>query len=276
MHETFGKSNRAIEHLEVFKEIYEFLRRENKLSDSEDCINSIFLNCFWFAYANVPHEMKRSVLELGTKYATETNLTGNEVIEKLKLKKYNLVVSKKKPSVKQKAAKFLFNFLKKISGRNLEALESVFRDGDPVPYDVHRAMASTRWVHDHENFYGIRRWKTIYDCTSEASELNWGLRDGISKEMFAEEECISKKMREGMEYRVLVSLGDVGSAVINGVVLSDERSIGSAIMFDGQTTVLVSINILPKRGIIEVFGRDLNGVDRSKNCKILKIENCPK
>jgi len=272
MYETFGKNKRAMEHLEVFEGIYDFLKNENNAPDSKDCISSIFLNCFWFAYLNVPNEMKQDVLKLGTKYVKEMNLTGNDVLDNLRYKRYSRVLSSQSRSGRQKLENFLFAALRKITGRNLEALKSTFIDTDPVQYDVHRAVASTRWVHDHENYYNIKRWKTVYDCNSEDLELNWGHKGGIKGGQTVRSEYISKLVR-GHECRVYISLWGVQSAVLDGVILTDDRAIFGTSIYDGVNVYTISVDIGPKAGTIRAysFGHK-NSKDYSENCRILKVE----
>jgi len=272
MCKTFGQTPRALEHLEIFKGIYEFLKSKDMISYHKDTVNSMFLNCFWFAYMHSPVKIRQKVLELGTEYVIEMDLTGNEVLDNLRLKRYNKINIRRNQNKKQKLMGFVLKVLKKISGKNLEALESTVWDGDPIPYDVSRAMASTKWVHDHENFYGIKRWSTIYDSGSEDPEMNWGFARGISGGNTVESIHVSNKLGKGMEYRALISLWGVETAIINSVILSDERSIGGTSMFDGKTIFTISLDVFPKKGFINVYGRGSNGVDYSKFCKIIRIE----
>lgn len=94
MAETFRKNNRSIEHLKIFPEIYEFGRTHDLWTCRKDTLNSMFLNCFWFAYWNAPPEMKIAVLELGTKEVRSMHLNGERVIDALNDKEYTVIDEK--------------------------------------------------------------------------------------------------------------------------------------------------------------------------------------
>ncbi len=83
MAETFKGSKRAIEHLLICPEIYRFADERGLWDNRRGLLNSLFLKCFWFAYQHVPVDMRKEVLELGTKEVREIGLAGNPVIDAL-------------------------------------------------------------------------------------------------------------------------------------------------------------------------------------------------
>ncbi len=83
MAETFKGYRRAIEHLLICPEIYRFAEEKGLWDNRRGLLNSLFLNCFWFAYRHVPEDMRERVLELGTKEVREIGLSGNPVIDAL-------------------------------------------------------------------------------------------------------------------------------------------------------------------------------------------------
>lgn len=275
MQETFSKegSPRAIEHLLIFKEICDFIQDHNLMADHRETINPIFLNCFWFAYLNVPLDMKRNVLKTGSKYVVKLDLSGDEVIENLKLKRYDLLDPTQSATIKMRILRYGFKLIKRLFNSDLQTFESLFNRYVPPAYDCSMTAATTRWVNDHENMFGIKRWISIYDCSSADPKLNWGYMDGIfggQEYMF---DAIKDSMHMGCEYRVLITLWGAEVAVLQGVILSDERSIAGTSIFDGVNAYAISMDIIPWEGKIRVYGQDiLHNLDYSTNCRILRIE----
>jgi len=91
MAETFRQNTRSIEHLKIFPDIFQFGEEHHLWDDRKDTLNSMFLNCFWFAYWNSPVEMRENVLKLATKEVKSMGLSGDPTIEALRNRQYNLV-----------------------------------------------------------------------------------------------------------------------------------------------------------------------------------------
>lgn len=59
----------SVEHLHVWKEIYDFMCRHNILEEDKDTLKKLFKLYFSYAYMLTPAEMTEEVLSLGRKYA---------------------------------------------------------------------------------------------------------------------------------------------------------------------------------------------------------------
>lgn len=273
MARTFKKSKRAEEHLEIFIKTYRDINGSNGWKGHDDVLESMFLNCFWFAYINVPNSRKINVLKKGTDYAKEIKISGGSVISDLREKKYDQVDPDKSYSVKHRLASVAIRTVGNIFGVNTDEFKSLFSVNSPFPDDSSKNIATTAWIRTHENRYGIKRWNYVYDANSDYSGLNWGTPGGIKGGSAQTYDMARIHIEKGGEYRILITLWGAETAVIEGIVLNTERTIMGTSIYDGNNLFAVSVDFIPKEGRITVYGYNITqSADCSKFCRILSIE----
>jgi len=276
MQQTFAGSPRAIEHLHVSKIIYDFLRNNGTYVQHEMSFNSIFLNCFWFAYQNADNKTKSKVLKEGTKMVKEMDLKGDNVFEILREKQYHKIDRSIVP-LKTKTIWWGMSVLRKLTGGgDMTPLESLFPEPisfKPGPTEICNKVPTTEWVFRHENACGIDRWWKVYDENSPDVRFNWGHRGGIIGGEDIEIEDLDQKIRLWGTYRALVSLDGEKTAFITGCVLDKEHTIWGTTIYDGVEAYCVSVEVKPIQGIIRIHAYGLKRKkDTSLKCKLLKID----
>ncbi len=275
MAETFKGNKRAIEHLQIFPEIYYFIRDRNLLGGRAVLLNALFLNCFWFSYLHVPDNLKKKVLRLGTKEVRELDLGGDPVIESLWRAEYNNVDARRTYTYRVRLYSRLIDKAESTFGGDLGSLRKMFYGTYRNSFDVSDSVATTEWVTRHETDLWIERWSVIFDPTSDQEFYNWGRRGGIKAyEVFEIPETRRCIFVKGTELKILVTIGDVETAVLHGTILDDHRSVWGNSFYDGESVFVISVDLCPDSKTIRARAKNTtSGEDVSENCKILRIES---
>jgi len=277
MQQTFAGSPRAIEHLYASQIIYDFLRKNNIYVQHEISFNSIFLNCFWFAYQNADKKTRPKVLKEGTKMVREMELKGDKVFETLKKKQYHKIDRTFIP-LKTKTIWWGMSFLRKLTGGgDMTPLESLFPEPisfKPGPTEICNKVPTTEWIFKHENACGIDRWWKVYDENSSDERFNWGHKGGIAGGEDVKVDDLDQKIRLWGTYRALISLDGEKTAFIMGCVLDKEYVVWGTTIYDGIEAHCVSVEVRPLQGTIRIHAYGMKRKkDTSLNCKLLKIDN---
>lgn len=275
MAETFKGNKRAIEHLQIFPEIFYFAKERNLLAERVDLFNSLFLNCFWFAYLHVPGYMKKKVLKLGSKEVRELRLGGNPSIESLGRREYFKVDSHLSYSLKMRLSSRLINKAERTVGGDFKSLRKMFFGTYRDSFDISDSVATTEWVARHETDFWIERWSVIYDPNSYLEFYNWNRIGGIGgNEVFEIPETRKSVFVEGTELKILVTIGGVETTVLQGTILGDSRTVWGNSFYDGESVFVISVDLCSDLKMIQVRAKNMtSGEDVSKLGKILRIES---
>ena len=272
MQSTFSGSRRAIEHLRVFDGILRYYESCGLMSNMElRTLDSMFLNCFWFAYGNSPQKLKMKVLREASCIA-DRMISSDRIITALKQRRYDKVDTRKAYSAKVRMLSRILGWAERSVGGDFSTARKMVYGTYRNPNDWSYSVATTDWVQRHESQYNIAKWETVYDSNSSDPWLNWGHKGGL----FGGEVIYSPRIKElltcGCEYRVEMSLWGVESAVLRGKVIHQSCSIVGNSFFDGHNEFIISARFEPQNSTVQVLAVDWNRVDYSKNCRILTIE----
>lgn len=275
MAKTFKGSSRAIEHLLIFPEIYDFAEERGLWKGREGTLNSLFLNCFWFAYMNVPGSMKKKVLRLGTKEVRNMDLGGDPVIDALRNAKYDRVDTHKSYSCRIRLFSQIVSMAERAVGGDFRTLRKMFFGTYRNSSDASDSVATTEWVARHENDLWMERWSVIYDSDSRSEFLNWNRPGGIAGgEEFRIPDARRSVFVKGTELKILVTLYGAETAVMQGPIIGDSRAIWGNSFYDGKSIFVVSADMCPDSGIIRARAANAKtGEDVSGHCRILRIES---
>lgn len=268
MSETFNGSARAIEHLEIFDGVYRYMALNGLVDDHTQTLKSMFLNCFWFAYQNVPENQKKKVLRAGMDCVKNTELSGDDVIDALRNGEFYRINEFRQMNI---FAKIMFKMMyatERLTKCNFSTLRKMLRNVDRPPHDQTNAAATTSWINAHEDLYCMERWKVLYDANWADSKMAGGLTSSEPIPM----DILSDPIQKGCEYRILITLWGVESAMVQGSVHSD-RVIWSASFFDGASVFFASMDCDLCNNLLRVRAINIrDNCDCSKACKVLRIE----
>ena len=272
MANTFAGSPRALEHLDVADLIFASFKESGYFDSHHSLCNSMFLNCFWFAYLNTLPKYKRKAMDKARAIADKYNLTGHHDIDNLRCGRYDLVDIHKNYSFKSRLAAKFVHFVERQSGMSLNNIIRCAY-GDRVHFnDNSSAIATTQWVQEHEKNMCMTRWWVAYDSSFPNPEVHRGMQDGISGKIVCPD--LTKWMVPGRRFRFFVTLFEKESVIIEAVVPSKERFITGTVINNGVEIHYVTVDCDMTLGTVSVFAKtacDI-GVD-FKNCKLYRIEH---
>ena len=272
MAKTFGGNQRAIEHLMIFPDIYAFNSNTDTLKEST--INSMFLNCFWFAYLNVPYDKKKKVMKLGTKIVRKFNLKNDIVIDALSNKEYAVVDTHMDYTFGNRFLVSILGIVERKIGGDFSSLKKMIYGTKREYTDSSDSVATTEWVNQHEQEYWIEKWGRVYDSYSKSSDLNWNQPCGLVGRDIRIPDQKKIAFTKGTELKIELSLWNTEVATVRGTILNEDRTIWGTSIFDGSTLFNISVDLHDSHSLLTVYAvseKDL--CDYSKDCKILRIES---
>ena len=272
MANTFAGSPRSLEHLDVADLIFARFRECGYFDSHRDLCDSMFLNCFWFAYLNTLPKYKRKAMDKARAIADKYDLKGHVDIDNLRSGRYDLVDNRKNYSSKSRLAAKFVHFVEKQSGVSLNNIIR-YAYGDRVHFnDNSSAIATTQWVQEHEKNLCMTRWWVAYDSSFPNPEVHRGMQEGISGIIVCPD--LTKWMVPGRRFRFFVTLFDEESVIIEAVVPSKERFITGTVINNGVEIHYVTVDCNMDAGTVSVFAKTADGfmVD-SKDCKLYRIEH---
>lgn len=273
MAQTFNGSARAMEHLDILDNIFTDFKDKTQMENHEQRNNAMFLNCFWFAYLNVPQNDRKKVLKKGTLFVTKWNLSGQKDIDALKIKKYEIVDSKKTYTAKMRLFRAAYKFFERNSGSDTSVLRSSIYNPDPTPETCDRLIATTKWIFEHETRYDIERWNTVYDSTSHDGLMNWNCKEGIIGQNNRIQVNLSAILLPGKRCRAYVCLFNCESTCISGIIQPYGRFILGSCVYDGVNPYAISADFSLLNNTIMVYAIDIfNKINFSEKCRIVRIE----
>lgn len=272
MQTTFSGNRRAIEHLPVFDGILRYYESCGLMSNMElRTLDSMFLNCFWFAYGNSPQKLKMKVLREASCIA-DRMISSDRIITALKQRRYDKVDTRKAYSAKVRMLSRILGWAERSVGGDLSTARKMVYGTYRGPKDCSDSVATTDWVRRHEDVYGIERWECVYDSRSSDQRLNWGTKGGIHGSAGVSSARVREIFVHGCEYRATLTLWGAESAVLQGVVVHSGLSIVGTSIYDGINVFTVSLRVEPDNSALKVLAVDWNGIDHSEHCRLLKIE----
>lgn len=268
MFDTFNGNKRAIEHLSIYPDIYNFIKKYGVCSDHT--LISMFLGCFWFAYLNAPLNAKKKVMKKGTKIVNQCNLSNVGDIDNLKYRRYELVDTHRQYTLKHRVLKKLSTYLECAIGVDFTAIKKLLYNQQIAFDDRSQAIATTEWVYNHEIKCSIEKWSTIYDSKTPAhfSENIYG------KQSIPIPEELRTVFAPNTELKIMLSLWSTEIAVLQGPILNCDRAIWGTSIFDGVNTFVISVDLHNSLREISIYAINLKtGMDYSEYCQLLKIES---
>lgn len=275
MANTFNTNKRAMDHLSIFLDLYRFAEGKQLWDGREDTLNSMFLNCFWFAYINVPDGMKKKVMMEGSRQVRAMNLSGNPVIDSLRRKEYDKVDKHRNYKTSTRMLKSAINWFERAIGGDLSTMRKMLFGTYRAYDDCSNSVATTEWVNRHELDYRVERWAILYDSNSEDASVNWNKPAGLTGA-----DCVMIPdhrrcaFKTGTELKIVMTLWGAESASLQGVIMHDSRFICGTSFYDGTSVFVISVDACPITGELHMRGINTTaGVDISNNCRIIRIES---
>ncbi len=273
MYQTLKVGNtRAIEHLQVFENIYDFYKNRQEIHslDKED-INKMFLNCFWFAYLNLPPEVKIKALRKGTKIVRRYNLDNDKVINALASRDYATVDNRQSYLISVRILSKIVKCFERKTGMDASIIKNASWGHIPPYGDRSKSLTSTEWIFGHENTFKIQRWSTVYDQYSKDSKLNLTYTSGISG--VSKIPIVREWLVSGTRLRFYVTLWGAESCILDAVVVYDGRFITGTSICDGKNLFAISVEC--NKADETISAKAVNCVsmeDFSSMCRIFRIE----
>ena len=253
MADTFNGQRRAIEHMRIFENVFKNVSIRGDWVGRESTLNSMFLNCFWFAYINSPDNMKKSVLKLGTKQVVECDLVGHPDIDKLRVKDYRSLIPDRNPEFRTLLARKILGFLEKTFNVDFTSFRMMITNHDLGSRDVSNSVATTAWVNANQVACGVERWNTVYDSAYSEVDICGGSDIDIS--------FISPQFSRGDELKIMVSMWDTECAILHGTALNTERLILSTVFNDGISLFATSVDIDLSRACLRIHSNNLKNME---------------
>lgn len=257
MADTFLGSSCAIEHLDVLKMLFKKWSAEDNFIEHSIRNNSMFLNCFWFAYLNVKSKDKRKVMRYGYRLVNEFNLFGDPIIDSLRKKEYYLVDSRKNYTFTVRILKKLINLFEKATGSDLKPLTNIIYN-EPITDDCCDSIATTGWVIHHFESANSKN-SVVYDCSSDDESLNWSMSEGLRGGCSYTHQRVKEIFKEGTRFTILVTIWGAEVAFLDGIVISSVLTIVGTSFFDGINLFNISVRIEPDLEKLEILAIDQNG-----------------
>ena len=237
-------------------------------------LNPIFLNCFWFAYLNVPSKKKKAVLKLGRTLANKCDLSGHPTIDALRAKNYSLVDTHKSYTLPHRLASYCLAKIEGMFGCDLTLFKKMIYHKSLSPSNCDNSIPTTNWVNEMLSHYDIEKWHSIYDVHFKDLCDGWASDSGLygGKDYAIPSACM-QYFKYGSEFKVLITLWGCETSILHGAILNEDHVIFGTSIFDGTCTYNISIDFLVCSGKISVRATNVvNGKDYSEHCRILYIK----
>ena len=271
MYMTLSEGNkRAIEHLIVFDRVMSYYEKTN-ISLVKSTLNSMFLNCFWFAYLNVPSSRKKMVMHKGSDIVIRYAMTGQKDIDAFRIKDYELVDPRGAYQCKVRVLKWMLRKLLPSVGVDISSIIDLMYNKQLPVDESSNSLATTDWVNRHEMAFKLFKWITVYDQYSECTDINFNYLNGLTGTVFIKQ--IDSWLISGTKVRFYVILWGAESCILESKVVYEGRFVNGTSVYDGTNLYAISVDCCKESKTITIRAvNPITGEDFSKYCRIYCIE----